>query len=129
MNKIKVPDWVPVVGGKGITLKEIPKLRVGMEYVPSDEFPALLHKGEAVLTAQENALYQSVGGFEGIMRALSQPTGNGDTYVTLCGSDGQQLDIDYDLLGDRVAYALDRAGLKVVVDKREFGRVVREVQK
>ncbi len=129
LNKIKVPDWVPVVGGKGITLKEIPKLRVGMEYVPSDEFPALLHKGEAVLTAQENALYQSVGGFEGIMRALSQPTGNGDTYVTLCGSDGQQLDIDYDLLGDRVAYALDRAGLKVVVDKREFGRVVREVQK
>lgn len=129
LNKIKVPDWVPVVGGKGITLKEIPKLRVGMEYVPSDEFPALLHKGEAVLTAQENALYQSVGGFEGIMRALSQPTGNGDTYVTLCGGEGQQLDIDYDLLGDRVAYALDKAGLRIVVDKREFGRVVREVQK
>jgi len=59
LNKLKIPDWVPNVGGKGINLPKIPKLKVGMDYVPSDDFPALLHKGEAVLTAEENAAYQS----------------------------------------------------------------------
>lgn len=72
INKIKVPDWVPGVGGKSIKLPTIPRLRIGMDYVPSDDFPALLHKGEAVLTAQENALYRSVGGFNGIMSAISE---------------------------------------------------------
>lgn len=72
INKIKIPDWVPAVGGKGIKLPTIPRLRVGMDYVPSDDFPALLHKGEAVLTAQENALYRSLGGFNGIMNAISE---------------------------------------------------------
>lgn len=72
INKIKIPDWVPGVGGKSIKLPKIPRLRVGMDYVPSDDFPALLHKGEAVLTAQENALYRSVGGFNGIISAISE---------------------------------------------------------
>lgn len=72
INKIKIPDWVPGVGGKSIKLPTIPRLRIGMDYVPSDDFPALLHKGEAVLTAQENALYRSVGGFNGIISAISE---------------------------------------------------------
>lgn len=72
INKIKIPDWVPGVGGKSIKLPTIPRLRIGMDYVPSDDFPALLHKGEAVLTAQENALYRSVGGFNGIVNAISE---------------------------------------------------------
>lgn len=29
INKIKVPDWVPLVGGKGFSIKEIPKLAQG----------------------------------------------------------------------------------------------------
>ena len=54
LNKMKIPDWVPLVGGKGISLPEIPKLEVGLDYVPYDEFPAILHKGERVMTAEEN---------------------------------------------------------------------------
>jgi len=54
INKIKIPEWVPSVGGKGFNIKQIPRLRVGIDYVPYDEFPALLHKGERVLTASEN---------------------------------------------------------------------------
>ncbi len=31
INKIKIPDWVPIVGGKGLNLKEIPLLAFGGE--------------------------------------------------------------------------------------------------
>ena len=53
LNKIQIPDWVPGVGGKGLNIKELSRLRIGMDYVPYDDYPALLHKGEQVLTASE----------------------------------------------------------------------------
>lgn len=59
LNQIKVPDWVPVVGGKGINLPLIKKLRVGMDYVPYDEMPAILHKGETVLNKDEAEAYRN----------------------------------------------------------------------
>lgn len=57
-NKIKLPDWVPGLGGKGINIPLIKKLRVGLEYVPYDEMPALLHKGEAILNKDEAQEYR-----------------------------------------------------------------------
>lgn len=58
LNKIKVPDWVPKVGGKGINLPLIKKLRVGMENIPYDEMPAILHKGETVLNKEDAEEYR-----------------------------------------------------------------------
>lgn len=72
INKIKIPDWVPVVGGKGFSIGEIPRLKVGMDYVPSDNFPALLHKGEAVLTASENSVIRKAGGIQAAIGLLSK---------------------------------------------------------
>lgn len=57
LNKIQIPEWVPVLGGKGLNIKEIPRLRVGIDYVPYDDYPALLHKGEKVLTQGEAKEY------------------------------------------------------------------------
>ena len=71
LAKVKIPDWVPVVGGKGINIPKIPRLKVGMDYVPSDYFPAFLDRGEAVLTAGEATVYRSLGG--DLTRLASQP--------------------------------------------------------
>ena len=57
VNRIKIPSWVPGFGGKGINLPFISRLRVGIEEVPYDEMPAILHKGERVLTKDEAKEY------------------------------------------------------------------------
>ena len=58
LNNLKIPEWVPGVGGLSLNIPTIPRLKVGMDYVPEDDFPALLHKGEAVLTKEENKEYR-----------------------------------------------------------------------
>lgn len=58
LNKLKIPDWVPGVGGLGFNFKHFQKLRNGLDYVPYDEYPALLHRGERVMTASENKDYK-----------------------------------------------------------------------
>lgn len=68
VNKIKVPEWVPIVGGKSFKIPKIPRLKVGLDYVPSDYFPAFLDEGEAVLTKEENTLFRALGGLEGMIQ-------------------------------------------------------------
>lgn len=76
LNKLKIPDWVPGVGGMGLNIKELSRLRIGMEYVPYDEYPALLHKGERVLTESENKEYNRV-------QSKDIPEGEGKLVVTI----------------------------------------------
>lgn len=59
MNKIKVPDWVPGLGGKGVNFPMIPKLSVGTNYVQHEGL-AYLHEGEAVVPKKYNP---AVGGY------------------------------------------------------------------
>ena len=77
INNIQIPDWVPVVGGKGFNIPTIPHLKVGLDYVPSDMFPAFLHRGEAVLTAEQAALWRSIGRENGIMNTINNVMNNG----------------------------------------------------
>lgn len=53
LNKIKLPDWVPGIGGKGINIPLIPKLATGTNYVASEGL-AYLHEGEAVVPKRYN---------------------------------------------------------------------------
>lgn len=76
VNRIKIPDWVPAIGGRGISIREIPRLKVGIDYVPSDYYPAFLDKGERVLTKEENAEYNKNLGRPSIEDAKKNNTEN-----------------------------------------------------
>lgn len=61
INKLKIPDWVPGVGGKSLDIPTFKKLNVGINYVPENDYPAILHEGEAVLTKQQAYLWRKGG--------------------------------------------------------------------
>lgn len=72
INGIQVPDFIPIFGGMSANIPNIPRLKVGMDYIPSDYFPAYLDEGEAVLTKQENAMYRQLGGLQGMFALQNQ---------------------------------------------------------
>ena len=53
INSLKVPDWVPGIGGKSPNFKRIPYLATGTNYVPEDTL-AMIHQGEAVIPKKFN---------------------------------------------------------------------------
>lgn len=129
INKIKIPDWVPGIGGKGFNIPTIPRLRVGMDWVPEDDFPALLHRGEAVLTAEENARLREVGGVWGLHSAMTTPPlmEAGTSRVTVDNVPSGQ-EIDYARMGSAVADALIDGNVRIVVGERDFGRLERDLE-
>ena len=61
---IDVINNIPGVNISKLNELNIPKLKVGMANVPYDDYLALLHKGERVLTADENREYSNGGNEE-----------------------------------------------------------------
>lgn len=57
------------LGGSGYQVPNVKGKAFGMSYVPYDNYPALLHEGERVLTARENRSYN--GGSGGIQINIS----------------------------------------------------------
>lgn len=90
INKIKIPDWVPGLGGKGVNIPKIPRLKVGLDYVPYDDFPALLHTGEMVLTKENSDLLRSFGGIKGIEEYLSYSSRQSDISAGVQISSGRR---------------------------------------
>ena len=73
------------------------KRAVGLDYVPFDEFPALLHEGEAVLTRMEAQQW----------RAGNAPN-------------ARKAEIDYERLGEAVARAIANSGIGFSVGGRQL---------
>lgn len=58
--------WTALTGGGVPAVSAAPKLAVGLDYVPFDEYPAQLHEGEAVLTKAEAADWRRGGSVQAI---------------------------------------------------------------
>ena len=117
LNKLKIPDWVPGIGGKGINIKEFSRLRIGMEYVPYDEYPALLHKGERVLTASENKDYTAAisnkdGGDSGRQLTIKVELGEKAIYIEhLDGRNEDDINSFVDLILELIFEKIRRKGV------------------
>lgn len=122
LGSITIPEWVPEIGGGTFSLPKLPRLKVGMDYVPSDMFPAFLDKGEWVLTKDEAAILRSLGGVDGMLSLLDRGYSRSEIVVMDSGKE-----IDYDAIGDSVYSAFKRHGMSIVLDRKELGRVVEEV--
>lgn len=123
IGSITIPDWVPKVGGNSYSLPRMSRLKVGLDYVPNDMYPAYLDEGEWVLTKEEANLLRSYGGLEGMVSMLDR---NSDGInVTVSGGSGQQ--IDYKKLGTCIVDSLVRSGVGFKCDDRIFARLIKDL--
>jgi len=76
VNSIKIPDWVPLIGGKSINIPLIPRLQKGEDFVMSDWTPAYLDFGERVLTREQNIKFNSLGGLDALEASVSHKFGS-----------------------------------------------------
>lgn len=84
INGIKIPDWVPFVGGSSFNISLIPRLKKGASFIPKDYFPAFLDYGERVLTKEENEAFTAMGGLDGMMAGAY--AGGENLNITLTGN-------------------------------------------
>jgi tape measure domain-containing protein len=70
INSLKIPDWVPGIGGKHTNFKMIPTLATGTNYVPEDTL-AYIHQGEAVVPKRYNPFVGTEGLTDIIQKQIS----------------------------------------------------------
>lgn len=88
LNKaIGLVNKLPGVSVSKIDKLKLPRLKIGMDFVPSDYFPAYLDYGERVLTREENALFNKLGGLKGMfankMRANNTFINDNSSLISL----------------------------------------------
>lgn len=106
---IKPFNWVTT-----FSVPQIPKLSTGLNFVPYDEYPAFLHRGEAVLTAAQARAWRNGHG------ETALPGGNGQIVSLLVAIlnaiTGGNEEMIQAILSDRM----------FVVGEREFARAVKQ---
>lgn len=125
INSIKIPDWVPLVGGMGFHINTLSRLRIGIDDVPYDEFPALLHKHEAVLTESENKEYKSLKQ-EATNNQTMQPI-NSVQEINISSKDEEVVKLVEQLIKQlprEIKEAIKGLTGKVVMDKEIFGHFI-----
>ena len=75
LNKIKIPDWVPVVGGKGFHIDKIPKLAQGT-VVDKPTIAMIGEAGKEAVIPLEN----NTGWITELANQLNGRTGNGQPF-------------------------------------------------
>lgn len=89
LNKVKVPDWVPLVGGKGIDIPKIPKLaRGGIVDKPTTALIGEAGK-EAIMPLENNTEW-----IDDLASRITEKTGNNDTPMRLIVNIGDETIID-----------------------------------
>lgn len=86
INSVKVS--LPTLTGGSTTVTgsgHVGEFATGLDYVPYDDFPAYLHKGEMVLTAADAAKYRSGG----VTNNNSSSNSTVNNTVNVYGSEGQ----------------------------------------
>lgn len=124
INKIKIPDWVPFVGGKGFKISKIPRLKVGMDFVPNDYFPAYLDYGERVMTKEENTIYSKLGGMQGILNNSFIKNGTEIDYERLFDivqSINFDVYMDSEKVGGKVTNSVDKKMGITGIRKERYG--------
>ena len=103
------PSTTYYYGMPGAHSPNFPGKAVGMDYVPNDNFPVLLHKGEAVLTASENHNRMTgLGGSSGnIDKLFGQMTNN---IIAAINS------IDVNMSGEKVGRVVASTVSEVIAD-------------
>jgi TP901 family phage tail tape measure protein len=108
---IKIPDWVPFVGGNtwGVNIPVIPRLKKGAAFIPSDFYPAYLDYGERVLTQEQNIRFNAMGGMEGMEKALSGTVTTSQSAVQVQNAINLTADVELDgfKVGKIVLHNLD----------------------
>jgi len=100
LNKLKVPDWVPGLGGKGVNLPRIPKLAEGG--VVDSATTAIIGEGadpEAIVPLNERGISKFLGGVN-IQPDLKQST-TGATVVNVTVPQAKMvvMDTNYNKIG------------------------------
>lgn len=86
----------------------LPGHKLGLDYVPKDNYVARLHKGERVLTAEENKAYSKA----------EERTGNNTSNSIFSQS------IDYNKMANAITKAL--TGCKFTLDEDGFAKIVKD---
>lgn len=87
----------------------IPGHKLGLDYVPKDNYVARLHKGERVLTKEENEAYSE---------AERKNNRNGSNTINFGN------EIDYNKMAQSIASALTNC--KFTLDEDGFARIVKD---